>query len=134
MKKSGENIQLEMPFDPKITQFEDIYIVDVGNLHKIKIVSSNPKNLAEHADPNYNVSCIWLENNICNARTWEMGADETFACGSAAFSIASVLNFMGEENLDVYFKLGTLKHKKENNKIAQIGPANLIAKINLLEF
>lgn len=128
LKEAGDEIELSMPFHAKITESDDAYMVNIGNMHKIQIVGNNPPNFSDYADSNYNVSCIWLENGVCNARTWEMGAGETFACGSAAFSIASVLEKLGEKNLDVYFKLGSLKHYKNGNEIVQIGPANLIAK------
>lgn len=122
-----EKIKLKMPKKAEITECEDAYIVNIGNMHKINIVASNPSNFADYADNNYNVSCIWLENGVCNARTWELGTGETFACGSAAFSIASVLDSMGQENLDIYFQQGVIKHLKNDNEIIQIGPAQIIA-------
>ena len=115
-----------MPFVPKIQEIDSVYYVDLGNLHKIHVVSMNPQNFENYASDKYNVSCIWLENEKCHARTWELGAGETFACGSAAFSIAYVLKALGQTNLDVFFKYGRLNHIQQGEKIIQEGPANLI--------
>ena len=128
----GDDVKLHMPFKAKIEEDNGVYYVDIGNPHKIHIVSASPKDLSHYADDNYNVSCIWQANGVCNVRTWELGTGETLACGSAAFSIASVLDSLGESDLDIHFKHGTIKHIKEADKsaigsdvIVQIGPATL---------
>lgn len=129
----GDDVKLHMPFKAKIQEHDGVYYVDIGNPHKIHIVSASPKDLSHYADDNYNVSCIWRANDVCNVRTWELGTGETLACGSAAFSIASVLDSLGETDLDIHFKHGTIKHIKEadksnasGNAIVQIGPATLV--------
>lgn len=119
-------LQLQMPFEAKINKVDSIYYVDIGNLHKIHIVSMEPENFADYADDKYNVSCIWLEKGKCHARTFELGTGETLACGSAAFSIACVLETLGENNLEVFFKYGSLRHIKKEGKIIQEGSAQLI--------
>lgn len=127
LAKHEDLVKLHMPFKAKITQENEVYFVDIGNPHKIYIVSGNPKNLEMYADTNYNVSCIWLSDGKCHARTWERGAGETCACGSAAFSIASMLDSIGETNLAIHFKHGAINHIKEGDEIVQIGPAALVA-------
>ncbi len=127
ISKHEDKIKLHMPFKAKISEDGGVYFVDIGNPHKICIVSSSPKNLEDYADPNYNVSCIWLSNGKCNARTWELGTGETCACGSAAFAIASVLDSFGETNLEIHFKHGSINHIKEGDEIVQVGQAQIVA-------
>lgn len=136
LKEIEAEIQLTMPKMAEIIEQENCnnslrgFQVDVGNLHKIFVLEKNPDNFAQYAHENYNVSCIWFENDVCHARTWEIGAAETFACGSAAFAIASVLHYklgLDSTKLNVHFKYGVIKHDLENGNIVQVGPATIVA-------
>ncbi len=119
-------------FKAIITRDNDVFFVNVGNQHKIHIIAKNPENFEKYADNNYNVSCVWEENNAWHARTFEIGAKETNACGSAAFAIANVLNILQFDNLNVHFKYGTIKHIKEHETIVQIGSATVVAEGKIL--
>jgi len=127
LEKFSEEIALKMPKMAEITEFPDHFEANIGNLHKIFVLEKNPENFESYARSDFNVSCIWFENGLCRARTYEIGAQETLACGSAAFSIACVLLKIGKSNLDVNFRLGTIKHRLNGREIVQIGQAEIIA-------
>ena len=126
-KTENDEIQMHFPYEAKMEKNESVYIVNSGNKHKIHILQNEPEKLEDYKSSEYNVSCIWKVNDKWYARTWELGTGETFACGSAAFSIASILNELGEKNLNVHFKYGEIKHKKLDKSIVQISDANIIA-------
>lgn len=130
--KKFENEILLTPNFAKINKIDDVFLVDVGNLHKIFVIENAPGDLAGYQDDEFNISFLWVENNLWNARTIERGVGETLACGSAAFAMANVLNSLNETDLNVNFSLGTIKHIKENNQIKQLGPAEIIATGNLI--
>jgi diaminopimelate epimerase len=128
LEQIDEEIKLTPPAAAKIEKQNNYYLVNVGNDHKIYILEDDPADkLAEFAQKEFNVSCIWKKDEKWNVRTWERGAQETLACGSAAFAIASVLDKLGETNLNIHYKLGVINHFKEDGNIVQIGPAHVIA-------
>lgn len=129
-----ENIILNFDKEANIQENDGKFYVEIGNLHEIRIVEKEAflDNLTKFKNDKYNVSIIYKNNSIFHARTLELGAQETNACGSAAFAIASVLNYLGEKNLDIQFKMGIIRHKLENGKITQIGSAKIVAEGKLI--
>lgn len=127
LEKHGEEIKMQFPNHAKIEKSDDVFFVNVGNPHKIHILPHAPEMLSKFADNLHNTSCIWKEQGIWRARTWELGANETLACGSAAYAIASVLDSINETDLDIHFQLGQIKHIKKDGLITQIGPGSIVA-------
>ncbi len=136
------NIGLEIDQKPKIEKINDavlnlIFLVNIGVFHEIHILETEPDDISSFASLKHNVSVVWKKNDENNnpkwhARTIELIVGETLACGSAAFSIAHVLDeYIKSENLDIYYKFGKIEHKKENGSIKQIGLCEIVAKGNL---
>lgn len=127
----SKNVCLEFQEKIKIEKKEEYYFVTVGNTHCVYFVEKAPldiefENFTKPLAKNHNVSLVWEEGSHYKARVWEKGAGETYACGSAAAAIAEIFKTLGKNEVEIEFKGGKIKHFWKNEKLNQIGEANLV--------
>lgn len=122
-------VSMELENQPIISQKDGAYFVQVGVVHKVFFVDDNPCNFEDYKEIDNNVTCVWNRDNKWFARTMEMVTNETLACGSAALSVAAILKSQGYKDLNINYRYGEIKHIVRNDKIVQIGPAEVVSEI-----
>lgn len=120
---------------PILKKLEDHYSVDVGNLHKIFFVENLEKiDILSYANPEFIISFLAQINGQWHIRTMENHTTkETLACGSASLAAANALHHLGYKDLTVHYKLGSITHTFDSEKMIQIGPAEIVAEIQFFE-
>lgn len=117
----------------------DVYQINIGNLHSITFVENlTETDLTPYINDRVNYSFLSKKNNQWYIRTMEANTNtESLACGSAALGAAYVLFTRGETQLTLHYTLGVITHEilsktDYSPQLKQIGPATIVAKLNLL--
>lgn len=109
--------------------------VDVANPHLVIFSKLSKKEMevigrdfqgSELFPDGVNVNFATIEDDKITLKVWERGAGFTYACGSGAiatFAAANKLNYIGDE-VEIVFKLGSLKMHKHHDSILMNGPAS----------
>jgi diaminopimelate epimerase len=118
------NIRIKYPYGRILSIENGVYLVDVGNLHKIHFREIDLE--CENFEPNVNnMYLTW--NNGWNMSIYEAGVGQTEACGSGAMA-ASLAIWDRDGYLPIYIKMrgGKLYMERVGDQLLQTGPAHFV--------
>ncbi len=110
-------------------------IINVGNIHlliKMKSIKTfdldrlylSVRDIVKTIEAN--VSIYSVDKNGVKIRTFENGAGETLACGSASTAVASIFLNNKKQNLEVTSRGGSISFRCKKDKILMSGPSKYI--------